>query len=70
MAFKDGMKKANPVILEPIFKVEVVTPEDYMGDVMGDINSRRSRINGAYFGSIGSYASSSQRLLVIIKSAL
>ncbi|MDO5063203.1 MAG: elongation factor G [Peptostreptococcaceae bacterium] len=46
MAFKDGMKKANPVILEPIFKVEVVTPEDYMGDVMGDINSRRGRIEG------------------------
>ncbi len=46
MAFKDGMRKANPVILEPIFKVEVVTPEDYMGDVMGDINSRRGRIEG------------------------
>ncbi len=46
MAFKDGMKKANPVLLEPIFKVEVVTPEDYMGDVMGDLNSRRGRIEG------------------------
>ena len=46
MAFKDGMRKANPIILEPMFKVEVVTPEEYMGDVMGDINSRRGRIEG------------------------
>lgn len=46
MAFKDGMKKASPIILEPMFKVEVVTPEEYMGDVMGDINSRRGRIEG------------------------
>ena len=46
MAFKDGMRKANPVILEPIFKVEIITPEDYMGDVMGDLNSRRGRIEG------------------------
>lgn len=46
MAFKDGMRKANPVLLEPVFKVEVVTPEDYMGDVMGDLNSRRGRIEG------------------------
>ena len=46
MAFKDGMKKASAIILEPIFKVEVVTPEEYMGDVMGDINSRRGRIEG------------------------
>lgn len=46
MAFKDGMKKANPALLEPYFKVEVVTPEDYMGDVMGDLNSRRGRIEG------------------------
>ena len=46
MAFKDGMRKANPVILEPIFKVEIISPEDYMGDVMGDLNSRRGRIEG------------------------
>jgi len=46
MAFKDGMKKASPVLLEPIFKIEVVTPEEYMGDVMGDLNSRRGRILG------------------------
>ncbi len=46
MAFKDGMRKASPVILEPIFKIEVVTPEEYMGDVMGDLNSRRGRILG------------------------
>src|SRR5690554_6087025 len=46
MAFKDGMKKANPVLLEPVFKIEVTVPEEYMGDVMGDINSRRGRIEG------------------------
>ena len=46
MAFKDGMRKANPIILEPMIKGEVVTPEEYMGDVMGDINSRRGRIEG------------------------
>lgn len=46
MAFKEGMKKGNAVLLEPYFKVEVVTPEDYMGDVMGDLNSRRGRIEG------------------------
>ncbi len=46
MAFKDGMKKAEPVLLEPMFKIEVVVPEEYMGDVMGDINSRRGRIEG------------------------
>ncbi|AHM55487.1 elongation factor G [Peptoclostridium acidaminophilum DSM 3953] len=46
MAFKEGMKKGNSVLLEPYFKVEVVTPEDYMGDVMGDLNSRRGRIEG------------------------
>jgi len=46
MAFKDGMKKANPVILEPYMKVEVVMPEEYMGDVIGDLNSRRGRIEG------------------------
>ena len=44
MAFKDAMQKGNPVLLEPIMKVEVTTPEDYMGDVIGDINSRRGRI--------------------------
>lgn len=46
MAFKDGMKKASPVLLEPIMKVEVVVPEEYMGDVIGDINSRRGQIEG------------------------
>ena len=46
MAFKEGMKKAQAILLEPYFKVEVVTPEDYMGDVMGDLNSRRGRIEG------------------------
>jgi len=46
MAFKEGSKKASPVILEPIMKVEMVTPEEYMGDIMGDFNSRRGRIEG------------------------
>ncbi len=46
MAFKEGMRKAKAVLLEPYFKVEVTTPEDYMGDVIGDLNSRRGRIEG------------------------
>jgi elongation factor G len=46
MAFKNAMTKADPVLLEPMMKVEVVVPEEYMGDVMGDINSRRGRIEG------------------------
>jgi elongation factor G len=46
MAFKDGAKKASPVLLEPIMKVEVVVPEDYMGDVMGDLNRRRGLPQG------------------------
>jgi len=44
MAFKDACQKANPVLLEPIMAVEVVTPEDYMGDVIGDLNSRRGKV--------------------------
>ena len=46
MAFKEGAKKANPALLEPMMKVEVVTPEDYMGDVMGDLNRRRGLLQG------------------------
>lgn len=46
MAFKDAAKKANPVVLEPYMKVEVLTPDEYLGDVIGDINSRRGRIEG------------------------
>ena len=46
MAFKDAMRKANPILLEPIMKVEVTMPEEYMGDIIGDINSRRGRIEG------------------------
>ncbi len=46
MAFKEGMKKADPVILEPIMKVAVTVPDDYMGDVIGDLNSRRGQIQG------------------------
>ena len=44
MAFKDGAKKANPALLEPIMKVEVLVPEEFMGDVIGDLNSRRGKI--------------------------
>jgi elongation factor G len=46
IAFKEGAKKAKPVLLEPIMDVEVVTPEEYLGDVMGDLNSRRGKIEG------------------------
>ncbi|MGH8503110.1 MAG: elongation factor G [Gammaproteobacteria bacterium] len=46
MGFKEGAAKANPVLLEPIMKVEVVTPEEYMGDVMGDLNRRRGLVQG------------------------
>lgn len=46
MAFKDAAQKASPVLLEPVMDVEVVVPENYMGDVMGDLNSRRGRIRG------------------------
>jgi elongation factor G len=44
MAFKDAARKAGPVLLEPMMGVEVTTPEDYMGDVIGDLNSRRGQI--------------------------
>ena len=46
MAFKEGFHKANPALLEPIMKVEIVTPEDYMGDVMGDVSRRRGLLQG------------------------
>ena len=46
MAIKDAMRKAKPVLLEPIFKVEVTTPEEYMGDVIGDLNARRGQVSG------------------------
>ena len=45
MAFKDGAKKARPVLLEPVMKFEVVTPEDYMGTIIGDLNKRRAQVN-------------------------
>ena len=45
-AFKEGMQKAGSRLLEPIMKVEVVTPEDYMGDIIGDLNSRRGQVGG------------------------
>ena len=53
MAFKDGFMKASPVLLEPIMKVEVETPEDYMGDVIGDLNRRRGIIEGMEDGPSG-----------------
>jgi elongation factor G len=46
MAFKEAVKRANPKLLEPVMAVEVVTPEDYLGDVLGDLNSRRGRVEG------------------------
>ena len=46
MAIKEACKKASPQLLEPIMAVEVVTPEDYLGDVMGDLNGRRGRVQG------------------------
>ena len=46
MAIKDALRKANPVIMEPLMKVVVVVPEQYMGDVIGDLNSRRGQIQG------------------------
>jgi len=45
MAFKEAFRKAKPIILEPVMKVEVVTPEQYMGDVIGDLNSKRGQVN-------------------------
>ncbi|MDH5218681.1 MAG: elongation factor G, partial [Gammaproteobacteria bacterium] len=53
MGFKEGAKKAKPVLLEPIMKVEVVTPEEYMGDVMGDLNRRRGIVQGMEDGPAG-----------------
>jgi elongation factor G len=47
MGFKEGFNKASPVLLEPMMKVEVVTPEDYMGDVMGDLSRRRGILQGS-----------------------
>ena len=46
MAFKEGCRKGHAVILEPIMKVEITVPEEYMGDVIGDVNSRRGRMEG------------------------
>jgi elongation factor G len=46
LAFKEAARRAKPVLLEPIFKVEVVTPEEFMGDVIGDLNRRRGRVEG------------------------
>ena len=45
-AFREGIPKADPRLLEPIMKVEVVTPEEYMGDIIGDLNSRRGQVSG------------------------
>jgi elongation factor G len=53
MGFKEGARKANPVLLEPIMTVEVVTPEEYMGDVMGDLNRRRGVVQGMEDGPSG-----------------
>ncbi len=55
--FKEGARKAKPVVLEPIMKVEVVTPEEYMGDVIGDLNRRRGVIQGMDEGPAGKIVS-------------
>jgi elongation factor G len=60
LAFKDGMKKAKPVLLEPYMSVEVLTPEAYMGDVIGDLNSRRGKIEGMSQRSSGIHVINSQ----------
>jgi elongation factor G len=46
MAFKEGVQKGNPVLLEPMMKVEIVVPEEYLGDIIGQVNSRRGNILG------------------------
>ena len=46
MAFKDGVKKCNPVLLEPMMKVEVEVPEDFLGSIIGDLSSRRGQVEG------------------------
>ena len=46
MAFKAALEKANPVLMEPMMKVEIIVPEQYMGDVMGNVSSRRGRVDG------------------------
>jgi elongation factor G len=53
MGFQEAFKKANPVLLEPIMKVVVVTPEEFMGDVIGDLNSKRGRIESMEDLSLG-----------------
>ncbi len=58
MAFKEAMKQAQPILMEPIMKVTVIVPDEYMGDVIGDLNSRRGQIQGqeARQGSVQSNA--------------
>ena len=46
LAFKKGMQEAKPILLEPIYRIEVLVPEDFLGDIMGDMNKRRGRILG------------------------
>ena len=52
-ATRDGIKQANPILLEPVMKIEVTTPEEFMGDVIGDLNSRRGRIEAMEDLSVG-----------------
>jgi elongation factor G len=51
MAFKEGVRKGKPVLLEPIMKVEVIVPEEYLGDVLAQLNSRRALISGTFIRS-------------------
>ena len=61
MAFREGAGQAKPVLLEPMMKVEVVTPEEYMGDVMGDLNRRRGIVQGMEDGPAGRSSRSTER---------
>ena len=65
MAFREAAKKAKPVLLEPILKVEVTVPEEYMGDVIGDISSRRGRIEGS---DMNNGSGSGQRLCTSLRN--
>jgi elongation factor G len=70
LAFKDGMPKANPVLLEPIYKIEVIVPESYIGDIMGDLNKKRGRIQGMESTDKGQKITAEAPLAEIFKYAI
>ena len=69
LAFKDGLSKANPVLLEPIYRIEVIVPEEYIGDIMGDLNKRRGKIQGMESAEKGQKISAEVPLAEISKYA-